>query len=1455
MAPTQEQLILIAKARRRRAAAEQAPVTPKSSYDEMAAVPQRSTVGTAPQWDRQATADDRMLARGQDPINEANNNLRRGWESGNVGEMVSGAQTYARNLVRKPPTPKQAAEAAGTLIVEASGAGQIGRVADYVGQRTGNEFLQTDAFKTGPDYDPTADMAALPLNALSWSTRAAGGGLINPRSATAAVKNAAKDVATNFTMGGSDLATAAYKGGRNALSSGPPAPQGPSPAPVAQPSVAQAPPRPAQAAAPGAGQGAAQPVLNAVPTAPVVPKGQIRVAKDTAKILTRIMRSSRIKDADVRGYLPGAVQRYKALNDERVPFAFFLESDLPNHFPQPIADEVTTKLRTWGRERNSATGPQDTSRRTIQETTQTLRSGQQDYLSGVMDNNLYKGKLIGKEDQFKGELEANGRVAYNTAIKNANDSLISGRATVEQRDAVGRIQELLHNPAFLKNVPEHLRVKALRDKIDIEDYVQKDPIAAAHWLQSELRQAVSAAEGVGGVATSESRLYGEMRDGLLKELEKFNGYKGARKAHGDIYGAVEAINFGDSFFKAARSEVETARLAREFKALSKRQKTAATMSIRDALKNEFRNKAEDTAAKVTRLQQAGVLDALETVLGADGKRVSDAIRNVVKQNDQLKAIDQGSGSPTFNNMRGADAARDMVQSPVNKAIGAFGDKTSWPMTVAGDVVLASSGLPPVLTAGKAATALVDRFGNPSAKTMSRATEGLYGLPKAPQNALAPPPRTPRVGGPKAPKAPPTQQTLDDLLAQYDAIDHRAEPGKAASVLKKIETLKKQLESGTSGPALLGSSKKPPQKMGFGGGGKADSVSQKLAGVFDQDGVFDDALDALSKDNSIGKSDWLDVYKRMFGSAAGVVGSKNDIIDALRRERMINVRMRKHRATLGNSNFEPYSLPKQSGFTGAPEALGAGAGAVLAPDANGDGTVDGAERFGGMVTGLGIVGAARYGRGKFARKGPPASAPVRSGSASRVTTPAEDLARAKAFNADSLTPEAAHDWSVMLRGETDLRKVMDLLGIDLNPTILKLPRGKAMVERTRDAVLARISEKMPPSSKSIKVREMNDRGGYTDEEIARAIGVDPSQMENVGRYLDVLDGRTEVTSQRKLLRGARSSPLVDSAGKGPPAPKGSYGSRPSAMGDLAGHQAAQRQLRELEDYRKTAPPSEHAAVDQEIADLRGFLQGETPPAQNGFGQFGRQIGPPRPPGMKAPQTAPTKVKKGPRNITVSPEIAEQMKVVRKANADERKAMKKNVMRPDRDELNAPWTEARIAEEDKLAQMQAKERSRRVGRVARRQTFQRIAKHPTTSILAGGAALGAGYAGLKTAFPDKQDEPEDTSRPGYWFDRVATQDKETASKMQLALHQWGVWPTEMRTLRNGFKQKEPVEMTGRWGRASKDAFKRWLYEIDPTRDPEDPITPEDVERLLAGPKGYQDDDGHWQNPRDRKPIAAR
>jgi hypothetical protein len=590
----------------------------------------------------------------------------------------------------------------------------------------------------------------------------------------------------------------------------------PSVAPVAQPAIPQAPPAAAQARPAGAGQqapGGAQPALNAVPVSPTVSKAQAREAKDTAVILGRLMRSGGIKNDAIRRYLPGLIQRYESLGDSRVPLARFIERDLPQHFPEGVAGDVTAKLRGFGRERDASTGPKDTSRYTMQETKKGLRSSQQDHLTEVIRSNTYKKELIDAEDKIRADMRLNAEAGYETALDLGIEKLVSRTAKPEELKAAETLKGLMASEPFTSRIPEHVKVQAMRTGKTIEDMIKEDPFRTAHWLQSALGKAERAAQGLGGKATPESLLYKELRDAVLEPLENsISGYKGARNAHGDLFGADEALEFGEDLFLAARSEVETARKARDFNKLSKQQQTVATMSIRDKLLNEFRGTPEDAAAKLTRMQQEGVLNAIERILGADGKRITAAIRETVEENDWLRSIDQGSGSPTFGNAAGARDAAENVRGPINKAVGSLGDKRTYLGAVVGDVVLSSVGVPPVLTVGKATSDAVGAAGRPSARQLSNATKGLFGLPepKPTGNALASPPRQPRA--PRKAKPPEQLEAdLETLLKQYDQVDHRNNPTESARILKKIDALKKKIGVPSTRP-----SGSPPDQAGFGG---------------------------------------------------------------------------------------------------------------------------------------------------------------------------------------------------------------------------------------------------------------------------------------------------------------------------------------------------------------------------------------------------------------------------------------------------------------------------------------------------------------------------------------------------------------------------------------------------------------------------------------------------------------
>jgi hypothetical protein len=292
------------------------------------------------------------------------------------------------------------------------------------------------------------------------------------------------------------------------------------------------------------------------------------------------MRAGGVKNDAVRGYLPGLIQRYDSLGDSRIPLARFVERDLPQYFPEGVAGDVVTKLRGWGRERHANTGPKDSSRRTLQVTIKTLRGSQQDHLTDVIRSNTYKKELIDAEDKIRADMRKNADAGYETALTNGVDRFAKGTVTKDEAAAWDGLEKLMKAEPFVSRVPEHVKVQAMRSGRTLEQMIEQDPFRTAHWLQSALGKAERAAQGLGGKATPESLLYSELRQAILEPLEKsVPGYKGARLAHGDLFGADEALSFGDDLFLVARTEVETARKARDF---TKKDSKNTTAVIRDA---------------------------------------------------------------------------------------------------------------------------------------------------------------------------------------------------------------------------------------------------------------------------------------------------------------------------------------------------------------------------------------------------------------------------------------------------------------------------------------------------------------------------------------------------------------------------------------------------------------------------------------------------------------------------------------------------------------------------------------------------------------------------------------------------------------------------------------------------------------------------------------------------------
>jgi hypothetical protein len=576
------------------------------------------------------------------------------------------------------------------------------------------------------------------------------------------------------------------------------------------------PPRPAQPGHPGAGQQAAGPlpILNATPQAAPVAQGGVSLAKSDAKIIGRLLRSGGVAGNDVNNVLSGLVQAYNRSDSSRTRLALFAEDYLPTVLPPEVADRAIAELRNFGNAAN--TSVKDGRQAIVQRNVGQLRGSQEDYLSGVFEDNLGDTSLRTTKGKIRGDKTLNADAVYKRELDAGQQRLAAGKATQKEMDARDTLLTRVGQKSFFDKVPDELKFAAENDPNvgGLWEYIHQRPLEASHWLQSKLGSMARKGGDNAG-------LYHEMRMALLRPLEDaVPGYRGARLKHGDLVGQEIAVEFGDDLFRAAAGELSAAEKAADFKKLSKSQQTVAKRSIRDKLKNEFRKsktatgrvdpatgKPLDTrAAYMTKLQQDGVLDTLEEILGADGRRIAEAIRSEARLNDRLPSY----GSDTKKNLAGAEAAREAVQSPFNKVVGDVGDTGGWLPAIAGDAFLMSTGLPPIMTPGKIGAKIVDKFGNPSKKALASATETLYGRPPpAARNALA----APRAPAPRrAPpvKQPATPELLEKLLKQYDGLNHGRAPVASDKLAKRIVRVRKELEA-LPAPAPTNALGPPPRK--------------------------------------------------------------------------------------------------------------------------------------------------------------------------------------------------------------------------------------------------------------------------------------------------------------------------------------------------------------------------------------------------------------------------------------------------------------------------------------------------------------------------------------------------------------------------------------------------------------------------------------------------------------------
>ena len=637
----------------------QAPATAKSSYDQMAATPQRSVVGQAPQWDMEASQTDRILATGTSPQDEAKIQMARGMANFNAkqkdaslqrglsgaGDMLSAVNTNVRDWWKNTPD-KQKLEMAATLPIEASGAGQIGRLFDYVGQKTGNDFLQTDAFKTDENYRPLADMAALPVNAMTWSVRGDAGGLINPRSPMTAVKNAAKDVGTNLTMGVTDFAPVGKKmiGGIGGLAKDARTigglvakdVQG-----VISKPGAQLPPINGRATvvSPVATAASVPAPVQPPPTGVLTPVQQPRqmlgpVTQDFANL------HPKVQDAFKRFLTNSGVAEY------RIPHMLRELDNLPPDRQEMVLTQLIQKFGAGDRKIqtnadaimgdfavNAPKPGGDNAQGVVRSNVRRYMDQEIPYVEKAAEQNFGPG-VVANAQEIESRLQAN-RARYQQALdpkrpyglkRSPTERAKIDKARQNLAAYLRRVDTSGEIPDWLKRDTIHTLNRDLREMnlppvernsatqgFTWGELIDQYPTQIAHALQSTYATAIREADiaklgdvSAGAMVRDLTEMRGKSRVranaakvsdrgyGLLHLLEEaVPGYKELRVTHGTEYGLKTAMNVPERFMTAVNDERKFQALLDDLDEMTDEQFASAKNQITTLVKNAIRKKAEE----------------------------------------------------------------------------------------------------------------------------------------------------------------------------------------------------------------------------------------------------------------------------------------------------------------------------------------------------------------------------------------------------------------------------------------------------------------------------------------------------------------------------------------------------------------------------------------------------------------------------------------------------------------------------------------------------------------------------------------------------------------------------------------------------------------------------------------------------------------------------------------------
>jgi hypothetical protein len=317
--------------------------------------------------------------------------------------------------------------------------------------------------------------------------------------------------------------------------------------------------------------------------------------------------------------------------------------------------------------------------------------------------------------------------------------------------------------------------RADRQGLTVPEYIARNPLDALHWVQSGLAKQARALRAANNPDTALEGVIQNMktvlRDNVPNYREADELYASNARALGRLgttrgpdAGVEGELKYDPGFGEgllgpggaAGRAEGR-ATASNVYEGMDERSRRAAAISVREVILDDL-NKARaagdeqryEIAARFSKLNSEGALQALVDVFGDEGRRIVNRIRQFVDANEFARDIDPITGSNTKNKFTAAQTGAQPFAGPMGQATQSAAGSLG--QNAVGDAFLMASGITsaPLMSAIRVVPWLADRL-QPGARTQRNIAETLLRRGQI-GSQVQPPPRGP---GPIEPLDPTT----------------------------------------------------------------------------------------------------------------------------------------------------------------------------------------------------------------------------------------------------------------------------------------------------------------------------------------------------------------------------------------------------------------------------------------------------------------------------------------------------------------------------------------------------------------------------------------------------------------------------------------------------------------------------------------------------------------------------